>query len=64
MAQRMEEMLRVNPLLLFDQLLVHDRQMSGRASKGDPTQFPPEADSLLERGPRFQMLLGWRQISL
>jgi len=42
MAQRMKEPSIADPPLFLDQLIVHDRNVSGGTAEADPSQLEPE----------------------
>ena len=42
MAERMEEASVADPPLLLDQLVMHNGDVSGSTTEGDPSQIAPE----------------------
>ncbi len=49
MAQSIQERVILYPLPFLDQFLMHDGEVSGRPSKGDPAQLPPKSKRLSQR---------------
>ena len=50
--QGMQELVLVHPAAPFDQLLMHQGDLSGRTAEADPSQAPPEPGRLLQRRGR------------